>query len=61
MSSRRPYRGVMDRHTVMSEFSRGAGIQFDPVVVESLRDLLNSARMQELYAHYWTEEEAEAA
>lgn len=61
MSSRRPYRGVMDRHTVMSEFSRGAGIQFDPVVVESLRDLLNSARMQELYAHYWSEEEAEAA
>lgn len=61
MSSRRPYRGVMDRHTVMSEFSRGAGIQFDPVVVESLRDLLNSTRMQELYAHYWTEEEAEAA
>lgn len=61
MSSRRPYRGVMDRHTVMSEFSRGAGIQFDPVVVESLRDLLNSSRMQDLYAHYWTEEEAEAA
>lgn len=56
MSSRRPYRGVMDIDHVFSELSKGAGIQFDPVVVEALRDLLPSHRMQDCYRQYWNPE-----
>ncbi len=49
MSSRRPYRGVMSPKAVLSELSRYAGTQFDPVVVEHLKELLNSPRMVALY------------
>ncbi len=61
MSSRRPYRGVMDIDHVFSELSRGAGIQFDPVVVEALRDLLPTTRMQDCYRQYWNPEAKRAA
>ena len=53
MSSRRPYRGVMDMTHVMSELSKGAGIQFDSVVVESLKELLAAGELDDLYSAYW--------
>jgi len=51
----------MDLDTVFSELSRGAGIQFDPVVVEALRELLPTARMQACYQQYWQPEVQKAA
>ena len=53
MSSRRPYRGVMDPLHVQAELSKGAGTQFDPVVVEALRELLPTERMHQLYRSFW--------
>jgi putative nucleotidyltransferase with HDIG domain len=53
MSSRRPYRGVMDMGHVMGEMSKGAGIQFDPVVVEALKGLLTAGELDEMYVEYW--------
>lgn len=53
MSSKRPYRGVMETSMVLAELSKGAGTQFDPVVVETLKELMDSEPMQELYAMYW--------
>lgn len=53
MSSKRPYRGVMETSMVLAELSKGAGTQFDPVVVETLKELMDSPPMQELYAMYW--------
>jgi putative nucleotidyltransferase with HDIG domain len=53
MSSKRPYRGVMELSQVMAEMSRGAGTQFDPVVVECLKQLLSAGEINELYAAYW--------
>lgn len=61
MSSRRPYRGVMEESKVMAEMSRCAGTQFDPVVVEALKELMPTQRMQELYKQYWHPVESEAA
>ncbi len=62
MSSRRPYRGVMDPLDVQAELSKGAGSQFDPVVVETLRVLLPSERMHALYRSFWEPDaESEAA
>lgn len=62
MSSTRPYRGVMSLSSVLSEISRGAGTQFDPVVVEALKELLTHDRMRELYAKNLVEEgEVQAA
>ena len=54
MSSRRPYRGVMDMGHVMGEMSKGAGVQFDPVVVEALKELLTAGELDEMYVDYWT-------
>jgi len=53
MSSRRPYRGVMDMAHVVGELSKGAGTQFDSVVVEALKGLLYAGSLDELYAAYW--------
>lgn len=53
MSSRRPYRGVMDMGHVMGELSKGAGTQFDSVVVEALKELLAAGELDDLYAAYW--------
>jgi putative nucleotidyltransferase with HDIG domain len=51
MSSRRPYRGIMEQDEVLAELSRHAGTQFDPVVVESLKELLRLDRLRELYGN----------
>lgn len=61
MSSRRPYRGVMETSMVLAELSKGAGTQFDPVVVETLKELLDSQPVQDLYSMYWQDKEQEAA
>lgn len=61
MSSRRPYRGVMETSTVLAELSKGAGTQFDPVVVEALKELMNSDRMHDLYKQYWGGRDQQAA
>lgn len=49
MSSKRPYRNVMEIDEVMKEMSRGAGTQFDPVVVMALRKLLPDERFRAIY------------
>ena len=53
MSSRRPYRDVMQMSRVLAELSAGAGVQFDPVVVEMLRELLPTERMRICYQTQW--------
>lgn len=53
MSSRRPYREVMDPLHVQAELSKGAGTQFDPVVIETLRELLPTERVKQLYRSFW--------
>lgn len=55
MSSRRPYRDVMAMSRVLAELSAGAGVQFDPVVVETLRELLPTEQMKECYRNQWDE------
>ncbi len=61
MSSRRPYRGVMDINHVLSELSKGAGVQFDPVVVETLKNLLTGGLLDEMYRAFWEPMEELAA
>ncbi|HLO98313.1 MAG TPA: HD domain-containing phosphohydrolase [Fimbriimonas sp.] len=61
MSSRRPYRGVMDLNHVVAELSRGAGVQFDPVVVEALKEQLNAGALDKLYEAYWSPKPLEEA
>ena len=66
MSSRRPYRNVMAIERVVAELSKGAGVQFDPVIVEALKNLIATERLRDLYRQYWepdaaTTEEAKAA
>ena len=61
MSSRRPYRNVMDIKVVISELSRGAGIQFDPVVVEMLKDLLQGGHLNPIYLSQWDHLQEKAA
>lgn len=60
MSSRRPYRGTMTTQAVLSELSRCAGTQFDPVIVETLKGIMSTDRIREIYETYWRPE-AEAA
>ncbi|MCH8274199.1 MAG: HD domain-containing protein [Armatimonadetes bacterium] len=61
MSSRRPYRDVMTRTSIIGELSQHAGTQFDPVVVESLKELLASDRLAALYEAIWGAVDQEAA
>lgn len=61
MSSRRPYRGVMDTSVVLGELAKGAGLQFDPVVVEHLKGLLHTGQLDELYKDFWVKPIEEAA
>jgi HD-GYP domain-containing protein (c-di-GMP phosphodiesterase class II) len=49
MSSRRPYRDVMSLNYVLGEMSKGAGTQFDPVVVEALKEILHSGQLIGVY------------
>ncbi len=39
---------------MLGEISRCAGVQFDPVIVEALRELMNSERMMECYRDQWS-------
>ena len=59
MSSRRPYRGVMDLRRVVGELSKGAGVQFDPVVVEAIKELLYGGILDSTYAAFWNAGAAE--
>jgi putative nucleotidyltransferase with HDIG domain len=61
MSSSRPYRSVMDINHVLAELSKGAGVQFDPVVVEALKELLPTQRMLDCYHDQWHMPEQKAA
>ncbi|MEQ1821075.1 MAG: HD domain-containing phosphohydrolase [Fimbriimonadaceae bacterium] len=64
MSSKRPYRAVMELSTVLAELSQHAGTQFDPVVVEVLKQLITSKSLHATYAQYWEfgdEDEVRAA
>jgi HD-GYP domain-containing protein (c-di-GMP phosphodiesterase class II) len=53
MSSYRPYRKGMDSRGRNEELNRFAGTQFDPVVVETLKALLNAGELDELYRDHW--------
>jgi len=53
MSSRRPYRNVMAIEKVVAELSKGAGVQFDPVIVEALKSLIKTDRLRDVYRQYW--------
>lgn len=61
MSSRRPYRNVMAIERVVAELSKGAGVQFDPVIVEALKELIATDKLRDLYRQYWEPEERAAA
>lgn len=61
MSSRRPYRDVMDLHKVLGELAKGAGTQFDSVVVEALKELLPTQQMADMYRDHWDVPEAKSA
>lgn len=61
MSSSRPYRTTMEMSKVLGELARGAGTQFDSVVVEALKNILSSERMHEIYADQWEIPEAQSA
>jgi putative nucleotidyltransferase with HDIG domain len=49
MSSDRPYRKAMDLERRVEELNRVAGTQFDPVVVETVKGLLLSGRLDPYY------------
>lgn len=61
MSSRRPYRSVMETSSVLAELSKGAGTQFDPVVVEHLKEIMATERLQDLYRQHWGEQHLKVA
>ena len=61
MSSLRPYRNVMAIERVVAELSKGAGVQFDPVIVEALKELIVTDRLKDLYRQYWDVDEKVAA
>lgn len=54
MSSRRPYRDVMDEKLRLEQFNRFAGTQFDPVVVQVLKTLLREGKLDEMYKDHWS-------
>ena len=51
----------MDINHVLAELSKGAGVQFDPVVVEGLKELLPTQRMLDCYHDQWALPEQKAA
>lgn len=61
MSSRRPYRGIMSHQAIMSELSRNAGVQFDPVIVETLKQLISEGALEDIYQDFWTRHQRTAA
>ncbi len=54
MSSSRPYRKTMDTQVRNEQLNRFAGTQFDPIIVETLKGLLRSGELDELYKDQWT-------
>jgi len=61
MSSRRPYRGVLDVASVMTELNRCADSQFDSTVVEVLKELHSAGEFNELYREFWPQQNEKAA
>lgn len=61
MSTRRPYRPVIDSRFRREQLNRFAGTQFDPTIVETLKGLINAGALDELYVDHWTTEESPAA
>jgi len=53
MSSSRPYRKVMDAAKRNAQLNQFAGTQFDPVVIETLKSLLEAGELDELYKDHW--------
>jgi HD-GYP domain-containing protein (c-di-GMP phosphodiesterase class II) len=53
MSSYRPYRKAMSARERREQLNRFAGTQFDPMVVEALKSLLNDSRLDALYHDQW--------
>ena len=53
MSCRRHYRKVMDARERNEQLNRFAGTQFDPVVVETLKGLMNAHELDDLYRGHW--------
>jgi HD-GYP domain-containing protein (c-di-GMP phosphodiesterase class II) len=49
MSSTRAYRQAMTQRERTEQLNRFAGTQFDPIVVETLKDLVNEGELDELY------------
>ena len=60
MSCLRPYRKALDARERNEQLNRFAGTQFDPVVVETLKALMNAHELDDLYRGHWglVEEEA---
>ena len=50
MSSYRPYRERMSIEGITEQLNRFSGSQFDPVVVETLKDLMVKGDLNDLYA-----------
>ncbi|HZO89761.1 MAG TPA: HD domain-containing phosphohydrolase [Chthonomonadaceae bacterium] len=61
MSSSRPYRKVLDSQLRNAQLNRFAGTQFDPVVVETLKGMVNSGELDELYKEHWRLQQEEDA
>ncbi len=57
MSTRRPYRPVIDSRFRREQLNRFAGTQFDPTIVETLKGLLNAGALDEIYADHWATED----
>lgn len=57
MSSSRPYRKAMDSKSRNAQLNRFAGIQFDPVVVETLKGIMAAGLLDELYRDHWDPKE----
>ena len=57
MSSSRPYRKAMDSELRTAQLNRFAGIQFDPVVVETLKGIDAAGLLDELYRDHWEPKE----
>lgn len=58
MCSYRPYRRVMDKNERNEQLNRFAGAQFDPIVVEALKAMLNAGELDELYREQWRPRDA---
>jgi len=56
MSSTRPYRRPLPREARLEQLNRFAGTQFDPVVVETIKDLMSSGALDEIYRDHWQDE-----